>query len=639
MGSASRRSGEGETPARSIRTVLAVFVALIVVVVVGLVLAVSYLQASGDAFRQYDALREYTEQNGIGSVCLVDKGLSLVDDDLNPRMEEGLEEFSGAYDAAGDDPSAIDLPSLRDSLAPGFPGDLDLYIIDADGVIRFSTVPDVLGVDFRQFPAFYTRLTAIREGDAFAADRVVRSIENRNDLNVSGRLRKFAYLPTSDHRYVLELGIDTTEFGLVRSRLSYADTVRILLENNPDLAAVRIIDVYGNVVAGDTAGKVAGADVMDVLANRTSATIEDPAGRTTTRLVFVDLRDPATVTDGSVVLELIFDRSRVDAVGEHLLIVYLAIGLAAALLGLGLAAWLSRSVGAAVGAVIDDADRIAGGDLDHTVRGLNTTEFVRLGGSINRMVQRIREYSEEIERKESEIRIAAGIQTAFLPRGIPQPRGCDIAAFTLPAREVGGDFYDFFGQGDGRYAVAIADVAGKGVPAALYMALSRTAVRTVARWCRMPAETIRRANDTVIEDAGSVSFVTLFYAVVDEQARTLTYVNAGHNPPLLRRADGTVECLEPTGPVIGFLEGMEYGEVTIPLLPGDLLVLYTDGVTEAESGSGGMFGEERLRAVVEDAAALPAGAVADAIRDAVAAFAGDDLQSDDITVVVLRVTG
>ncbi len=639
MRSAGLPSGDPETPGRSIRSILAVSVALIIIIVVGLVLAVSYLQASSDAARQYDTLKEYTEQNGIGSVHLVDKGLSLVDDDLNPRMEEGLREFSEAYDAAGGDPSAIDLGALRDRLAPGFPGELDLYIIDADGIIRFSTVPDVLGVDFRKFPAFYTRLTAIREGDVFAADRVVRSIEDQSDLNVSGRLRKFAYLPTSDHRYVLELGIDTAEFEDVRSRLSYADTVRTLLENNPDLAAVRVIDVYGNVVAGDTTGEMAGADVMSVLENRTSATIEDPGGRTTTRLVFVDLRDPAAVTDGSVVLELAFDRSRIDAVGEHLLVLYLVIGFAAALFGLGLAAWLSRSVGAAVGAVIDDADRIAGGDLDHTVRGLNTTEFVRLGGSINRMVQRIREYSEEIERKESEIRIAAGIQTAFLPRTVPQPRGCEVAAFTLPAKEVGGDFYDFFGQGEGRYALVIADVAGKGVPAALYMALSRTTVRTVARWCRVPAETVRRANDTVIEDAGSVSFVTLFYAVVDEQARTLTYVNAGHNPPILRRADGTIETLEPTGPVIGFLENMEYGEVTVPLLPGDLLVLYTDGVTEAEGESGGMFGEERLRSVVEEVAELPADAVAAVIRDAVMAFAGKAPQFDDITVVVLRVVG
>lgn len=267
---------------------------------------------------------------------------------------------------------------------------------------------------------------------------------------------------------------------------------------------------------------------------------------------------------------------------------------------------------------------------------MNTAEFVRLERSINRMVQRIRHYSEEIERKESELRIAAEIQTSFLPRTTPEIPECEIAAFTHPAKEVGGDFYDFVDLGEGRYALVIADVAGKGVPAALYMALSRTTVRTVARGCHAASETVRRSNDTIIEDAGSVSFVTLLYAVFDE-ARTLTYVNAGHNPPVLRRRGGTTETLEPTGPVIGFLEDMEFEEVTVPLRPGDLLVFYTDGVTEAENREGTMFGEERLYAVIEAAAGRPAAEVAEAIRDAVAAFAGDAPQFDDITVVVLRV--
>ncbi|WP_052959145.1 PP2C family protein-serine/threonine phosphatase [Methanoculleus sediminis] len=629
-------NGGAENPGRSIQAILAASTALIIVVVIALALTVSYLQASEDAAREYDALRWYTEENGVASVRLVDKGLGLVDDDLTPAMKEGLLEFSRVYGAAGNDPSAVDLDALKDELAPGFPGELDLYIIDADGIIRYSTAPDVLGVDFRQYPAFYTRLTEVREGDAFTADRVVRSIEDHSDLNVSGRLRKFAYLPSPDHRFVLELGIDTPEFSDVRSQFSYTDVVRILMQNNPDLAGVRIVDIYGNIVAGNETGGIADAGIMSVLENRASATFENPGVRTTSRLVFIDLRDPATVTDGSMVLELIFDRSRLDAVRDHLLVTYLLIGLAAALVGIALAFGLSRYVGTAVGAVIDDADRIAGGDLDHAIRGMNTTEFVRLERSINRMVQRIRHYSEEIERKESELRIAAEIQTSFLPRRTPEIPGCEIAAFTCPAKEVGGDFYDFVDLGTGRYALVIADVAGKGVPAALYMALARTTVRTVARGCGAVSETVRRSNDTIIEDTGSVSFVTLLYAVFDE-ARTLTYVNAGHNPPVLRRRDGSMETLEPTGPVIGFLEDVEFEESTITLRPGDLLVFYTDGVTEAENGEGMMFGEERLYAVIEAAAGRCADEVAEAIRGAVAAFAGEAPQFDDITVVVLRI--
>jgi len=171
------------------------------------------------------------------------------------------------------------------------------------------------------------------------------------------------------------------------------------------------------------------------------------------------------------------------------------------------------------------------------------------------------------------------------------------------------------------------------------MALSRTTVRTVARWCQIASEIIRRSNDTMVEDAGSVSFVTLFYGVVDEGAQTLTYVNAGHNPPVLRRASGTMETLEPTGPLIGFQEEMAFDEVTVPLEPGDLLVLNTDGVTEAEDADQAMFGDERLQEVIAASAGRPAAACADAIREAVEEFRGDAPQSDDITLIVVRVLG
>jgi serine phosphatase RsbU (regulator of sigma subunit) len=618
---------------------LAVAIVLIVLVVIGLALTVAYLQSSNDAVRKYDALCRYTEENGIEAVRLVDRGLGIVDSELNPPMEAGLQVFSQVYTAAGDDPSAVDLEALREELAPSVPGDLDLYVIDTDGVLRYSTVPDVLGLDFSRQPFFFSRLTGIREGDTFAPNRVVRSSESQSDINASGRLRKFAYLPSPDHRYVLELGVQSPDFSDVRSRFSFADTVRILLLHNPDLTAVRVVDIYGNIVAGDETGTIAGAEVMDVFARRASTTIDSLTSTTSRRLVFVDLREPAAATDNSVVMELDFDRARIDGVLQQLLAMYLSIGLVAVLLGVGLSLGLSRYIGSSVGAVMEDADRIAGGDLDHAVRGMNTTEFIALGRSINTMVGRIRDYSEEIERKESELRIAAEIQTAFLPRTVPTLATCEIAAFTRPTKEVGGDFYDFFGQGDGQHALVIADVSGKGVPAALYMALLRTTVRTVARWCRIASEIISRSNDSMVEDAGSISFVTLFYSVIDEQALTLTYVNAGHNPPILRRASGALETLEPTGPLIGYQEEMAFEEVTVQLGPGDLPVLYTDGVTEAENDALEMFGEERLEEVIAASADLSASACADAIREAVNRFTGDAPQSDDITVIVVRVLG
>jgi sigma-B regulation protein RsbU (phosphoserine phosphatase) len=252
------------------------------------------------------------------------------------------------------------------------------------------------------------------------------------------------------------------------------------------------------------------------------------------------------------------------------------------------------------------------------------------------MIKKIMAYTEELERKKAELQVAADIQSAFLPKNIPHPAGFDLAAASLPAREVGGDFYDVFSDGDERYALVIADVAGKGVPASLFMALSRTAVRIVSRWEKTAKSVLDGSNTIFIEDSGSSSFVTVFYAILDGRQRVLTYVNAGHNSPLLRRADGTMEELLPTGPVIGLVDCPDYEQRSVTLNKGDLLVMYTDGVTEAINENEEMFSEERLRAVIQKSHALPAAEMVDTIRRAVESFCGTTPQFDDMTIMVLR---
>jgi sigma-B regulation protein RsbU (phosphoserine phosphatase) len=252
------------------------------------------------------------------------------------------------------------------------------------------------------------------------------------------------------------------------------------------------------------------------------------------------------------------------------------------------------------------------------------------------MIRKILAYTEELERKKAELQVAAEIQEAFLPRDIPSPAGFDLAAASLPAREVGGDFYDVFPAGDGSYALVIADVAGKGVPASLFMALSRTAVRIVSRWEKTPLRVLEGSNTIFIKDSGSTSFVTLFYAVLDERLREIRYVNAGHNPPVLRRSDGTYSVLEPTGPVIGLVDEPEYRERSVTLHRGDLLVLYTDGITEAINDREEMFSEERLRQVIDECRTLPASEMIAAILQAVESFCGDAPQFDDMTLMVLK---
>ena len=271
-------------------------------------------------------------------------------------------------------------------------------------------------------------------------------------------------------------------------------------------------------------------------------------------------------------------------------------------------------------------------------------------GSITGAIETIRDITERREmegrlaRSHAELQIAADIQRSFMPEVIPQITGFDIAARTVMAKEVGGDFFDvipfeIMALDAGTLGLLIADVSGKGVPAALFMALSRIVVRVNAQWHRDPAQAIADANNIITQDSKSGMFVTLFFGTLREKDRTLTYVNAGHNPPMVFRSrDGTIEELLLTGIVLGAAENQVYTSRTIPVGPDDLVVMYTDGVTESINFREELFGEDRLRAIIRDNARLPAREILDRILSAVQEFAGDMPQFDDITLLVIKGT-
>lgn len=249
----------------------------------------------------------------------------------------------------------------------------------------------------------------------------------------------------------------------------------------------------------------------------------------------------------------------------------------------------------------------------------------------------------EMARKDAELQIAAEIQKSFLPDTLLQIEGFEIAGTSIPAKEVGGDFYDvmpfevipFNRQ---RLGVMIADVSGKGVPAALFMALSRIVIRVSATWFSKSSEAIAFANPIISRDSKTGMFVTVFYCVLDNDAHSLTYVNAGHNPPLLIRAGTAVpEELEATGIAIGAMDDAPYEQREIPLASGDLLVLYTDGVTEAVNDKEEMFEIPRLLDIILASRSLPAQEIVDAIITGVNAFSQSQPQYDDITLMVIKV--
>jgi PAS domain S-box-containing protein len=271
-------------------------------------------------------------------------------------------------------------------------------------------------------------------------------------------------------------------------------------------------------------------------------------------------------------------------------------------------------------------------------------------GTVTGAIETIRDITERREmegrlaRSNAELQIAAEIQKSFMPEVIPQIAGFTIAARTVMAKEVGGDFFDvipfeIIALDTGTLGLLIADVSGKGVPAALFMALSRIVVRVNALWHRDPAKAIHDANNLITRDAKSGMFVTLFFGTLNERDRTLTYVNAGHNPPVVFRSrDGSLEELMPTGIVLGAAENRNYSSRTIPVGPDDVIVMYTDGVTESINAQEEMFGEDRLRDIILKNASFPAQAILERILSGVQEFTGDMPQFDDITLMVIKGT-
>jgi serine phosphatase RsbU (regulator of sigma subunit) len=222
---------------------------------------------------------------------------------------------------------------------------------------------------------------------------------------------------------------------------------------------------------------------------------------------------------------------------------------------------------------------------------------------------------------------------------LPDVEGWELAVWFAPARQTSGDFCDWITLPGSRLGIVIADVADKGLGAALFMALSRTLIRTYAlEHPERPDLALAAANERILTDTNSSMFVTAFFGILNAEAGSLTYCNAGHNPPYVLNGQG-VQPLSATGLPLGILEELTWRAETIYLAPGDILILYTDGVTEAEDTTGGFFGVERLLTVAQSATDHSAQAVQQVVVDAVFEWIGAAPQFDDITMMVLARSG
>jgi len=382
---------------------------------------------------------------------------------------------------------------------------------------------------------------------------------------------------------------------------------------------------------------------------------------------FIDYHDwstgasgPMSVTSALSVPEL-YDRisaaegSVGRTLGQGLLIVLFAIGalfliIEAMALIAGFA--LAKSLTGSVHALFTGTERVRQGDFTHKIAVRSEDQLGELALSFNSMTASIEDLlrqAAEKKRLEEELRIAHEIQMSLLPQGALMMAGLSVTALCVPAREVGGDYYDFLRLDDHRLGVLIADVSGKGTSAALYMAELKGLVLSLSEIHTSPRTMLIALNRIIAHHLDARSFITMTYAVIDLRERTITYARAGHTPLIYvpgACADGgprQVQILVPDGMVVGLK--LDNGEMfehhlveeTIPLQPGDLYLLFTDGISEAMNGRDDLFGESRLGRLVETHAHLPSEELRERVLREIAAFVGDAPQHDDMTMILLKV--
>ncbi|MBR6411750.1 MAG: SpoIIE family protein phosphatase [Alphaproteobacteria bacterium] len=302
---------------------------------------------------------------------------------------------------------------------------------------------------------------------------------------------------------------------------------------------------------------------------------------------------------------------------------------------------LRRNINQPIAELTDIAKKISGGDLDRTIHLAEPSELAQLAGAFNKMKTDIKTHllelarvSGEKEKIESELAIAHTIQTSALPTDFPKNERFELVASMTPAREVGGDFYDFFPVGEGYYAFVMADVSGKGITAALYMMSAKAMIKNMLQAGYPIAEAINKANKGLCDNHVRGMFVTAFIGILDVKTGEIQYVNAGHCPPLQLTKKGYDYVTVVRNLVLGITPNYQYESGKFKLKNGERLFLYTDGVTEAQTDKEKLFGPERLQKALNQKIVSPEGTIA-VVRKAIQRFVKGAAQSDDITMMVL----
>ncbi|MDD1672547.1 MAG: HAMP domain-containing protein [Methanomicrobiales archaeon] len=389
---------------------LAYLLLIIGITVIGLT-AVDLVNADATFRRDALTMQVQTEESLNQTIHLVDEGFKLYDSNLNKEMQTGFETFMAEYERAGRDVSQMDLESVKTKL-----GDLtDLYIINRSLIIEYTTFTPDLGLDFKQFPATKEYLTKIIEGEGFYPDRVVRE-------TATGQFRKFAYMPTPDHQYILELGMLGPGIIQRHGKVGYQEAFESIVARNPYIVSTRFFDTTMHVVNNFTyrPDEEEIRALTTVIDSRSLVEIIQEEEHRIIRYLFIDLLDLDYASDMSWIIKLTYDSERINTALFDLLLFHAYIGLAALMMGIIGAIAVSRHLTRPVQQIVSDVEQVAKGDIDHQISPVRGSEFEVLERSINSMVATLKANIEQLQDSEMKLRQSEQ-KFRDLVRLLPQP--------------------------------------------------------------------------------------------------------------------------------------------------------------------------------------------------------------------------
>lgn len=403
---------EGTHRHQSFRYYITIAVLLIAVLFIGLFSFLSYTEAREDLLEKDRALREQTQQHLSQSVALIDQGLKLFDATFDYQLEVLFADFLAEYERCGRDPGRMDLAALKEEInrKSTIEGEIELSIINETGIIEYNTFAPDIGLDFKQWPEAWELVNEIRLGDQFAADRSVGGAANV--------LRKFAYMPTPDHRYVLEFGLASDAFHEKRREFSYSKVAADYEKNSEDILSVRFFDsdweyLYGSSFSmfdGNAPDYIPESSVKETVSQvyqgQDPLEVIDEENATLTHYFFIDLYSKEYVSgpEMSMVAQVVYSTAGLKAGLANLMTTHLLIALLAIFTGIIFAFFTSYFISRPVNEIVADIEQIAGGDLDHQVRGGSGTEFTRLRQSINTMAVTLKGNINQIRKSEEKIK-------------------------------------------------------------------------------------------------------------------------------------------------------------------------------------------------------------------------------------------